>query len=566
MINNVNLNSYSKNFSSEFSKPKTGYMMMSKKEVKAERDNAKEEKSHALAKSITASAIVLGFGSMLLLKGSLPKNVSNKLNKFKLNLEQKVANFNEGKTVNKFEELYITGLKGVSSFLSKSDRLNNFTSVKDTIFQRMMWGEKDRFGKAPFTKKIHTSITKMFENIGSSTVSNSYSSTNTKFFNFNRRIETINTELLANPSKVIEINGVCKTAKEWLADATVIRKSVNNDLAKGFGQEARAARYGKMQENLAGLYDYTNEKLYSKELLHDFVAETYIKPSKMKMGNDVSTLRQLITHNIMDNYNATIKALANIDDFISPADKSTREIVRQLRNHLDDYKKLSGNDEVVRRNSLNCQIVEKLSTLSKAYSGNAEKFKYSATQVEDVSVYIKEVQSIIGENKKGPIQELLTIYKGLLPRNEYLKLRDYADGAVKSLDKSIDKETVQFYDKCRDLTLGSAPTDVLSIAATLGGVGYGLTKADDNEERISLMFKAGIPAVATVATPLVCSAGLISGGKSMALGILSGVVMNKVGNYVDDFRKKVKDKKLNMNLDLNLNNLVNADSEKTISA
>ena len=88
------------------------------------------------------------------------------------------------------------------------------------------------------------------------------------------------------------------------------------------------------------------------------------------------------------------------------------------------------------------------------------------------------------------------------------------------------------------MKLGSAPTDVLSILATVGTVGWFLGKSKDKDERISAGLKYGIPAIGAIATSLYCTARLISGGKAMAFGLLSGWIMNKMGVIVDDTRKK----------------------------
>ena len=112
------------------------------------------------------------------------------------------------------------------------------------------------------------------------------------------------------------------------------------------------------------------------------------------------------------------------------------------------------------------------------------------------------------------------------------------NAAAKSLDKSIDTEIVQYFDKSRDLKLGSAPTDVLSILGTVGAIGWFLGKADNKDDKISASLKYGIPALGAIATSLYCTARLISGGKSMAFGLISGWLMNKAGEAVDNTRKK----------------------------
>ena len=110
--------------------------------------------------------------------------------------------------------------------------------------------------------------------------------------------------------------------------------------------------------------------------------------------------------------------------------------------------------------------------------------------------------------------------------------------AVKSLDKSIDTESVQYFDKVRDLVVGSAPTDVLSILGTGGVIAAGLHKAKDKDEKVSISLKYGIPAIGAVATSVYCTASLLSGSKSLIFGLLSGWAFNKIGVVVDDWRKK----------------------------
>ena len=132
----------------------------------------------------------------------------------------------------------------------------------------------------------------------------------------------------------------------------------------------------------------------------------------------------------------------------------------------------------------------------------------------------------------------MTAYKEILPRKEYLKLKSRVNSAVRSLDKSIDIETNQYFDKARDLRLGSAPTDVLSILMTGGAVGYYLNKSDNKDEKCSVAIKYGIPAIGAIATSLYCTARLVSGGKAMFFGLISGWLMNKAGVLVDDARKK----------------------------
>lgn len=231
-----------------------------------------------------------------------------------------------------------------------------------------------------------------------------------------------------------------------------------------------------------------------------------------------------------------MKAFDNIKKFINPADNESRSILVTLRKNLSEYKKLSGKNEVAQRAALNEKIIENLNTLSQTFKNS--KYNYSEEAQKAISTYIKEVEEIISKSSKGELQEILTLYKGILPRNEYLKLKTQVQEAISSLDKSIDIETVQYFEKARDLKLGSAPTDVLSIIGGVGTVGWFLGKSKDKDERVSASLKYGIPAISAIATSLYSTAKLVSGGKSLALGLISGWVMNRIGDYVDKTRKK----------------------------
>ena len=141
------------------------------------------------------------------------------------------------------------------------------------------------------------------------------------------------------------------------------------------------------------------------------------------------------------------------------------------------------------------------------------------------------------ENQAG-INKILNIYEQLLPPDEFTQLKYVSERAVNKLNRAVNLETDKFFDKLRDLTLGSAPTDCLSMITGISAIGAGLTKAEDNNERISVTLKYGIPALGTIATSLCMGAALISGGAAFVYSTLSGLCMNKIGTKVDEYREK----------------------------
>ena len=217
---------------------------------------------------------------------------------------------------------------------------------------------------------------------------------------------------------------------------------------------------------------------------------------------------------------------------------ATNEVLNSIRSGLTKYKKLSGAQEATERADLCKEISQNLKKLVDSFRTVAIEQKYDDDALKSVVEFVSKIEKVISNNSKGELEEILTTYKALLPRDKYLKLKAEVAKAVKSLDKSIEIETVQYVDKARDLKLGAAPTDVLSILTTVGAVGYYVSKSDNKDERISASLKYGIPAVGAIATSLFCTAKLISGGKAMFFGLASGWVINKIGVFVDDLRKK----------------------------
>ena len=525
MINQVlSVNTAQTRAFSNFSQPKNGYYINA-----PFNEEEKKENNHKLGKTIAISALVVGFGTLAVLSGGLNKGTAKLLNRWKLKLEQKMAKGS------RFKNFYRFTAGKIDTFLAKTESINNFTTLKDVAFQRLMWG-KD--GSRSFTRKIHEGVTKFFDRISRKTVNSSYSNTYDKFAGLTEYFASVNEKILSRRGNDPKYANIIENINRRIA-------TVNTNLDKGFGINARNERLKEIQKASDGLFEFFWDaslsdvrNFKSKNMWQSFIAEDYLIPAKLQLGNKAGLLRQTITHDINDNYKATIKALDNIQKFVNPSDMSTNDILNSLRNNLNKYKKLSGKEEIVQRNELNKEIITNLRKLGDNFTEMSSKYNYNSDAAKAISKYVSEVENIISKSSKGELQEILTLYKGILPRSEYLKLKAKVNSAIKSLDKSIDIETIQYFDKARDLKLGSAPTDVLSILGAVGAVGYYLNKAESKDDKYSVSLRYGIPAIGAIATSLYCTARLVSGGKAMLFGLLSGWVMNKAGVVVDDARKK----------------------------
>lgn len=500
------------------------------------KEKQEEKKTKHLGKTIAFSALGAGVGILFLLKG-LPKNAYKTIEKWSQKLEVKLNKQRKNGQVGKLEEFYTFTLNKLASFMGKAKSINNFVAVKDISFKKLMYKNK-------YTKNIHDKITEIYEKIGRRTVNKSYDKAKTKLNSTFQIFEDYDEKILMNSQNgTAEVEG--KTVNEWLDKIESLKTTIRRTWNKSFGQRERGRRYNGIKDNMKNLAEDVwaetagnLDNLRRRELYETFIAEEKLAAPKMKLLHDTMNSRYIITRDIDDIYKSSVDVIDNITSFIKTRDQSSRDIIKELRLKLEDWKKLSGNTESTDRLKLNEEITAILKKLSSNIKDNSRTYGYNQEIIRQLDTNIEVVGSIMGESGKGAMQEIYTIYKKLLSREDYLKLKNSSTRNIKALDDAIKKETDSFFDMERDLTLGSAPTDILSILAAIGAIGVGLSKAENKDQQNTVLLKAGIPAVGAIATSLYFSASLVSGGKAMLYGAISGLAISKLGSMLDDYRKK----------------------------
>ncbi len=495
-----------------------------------------EKNTRHLGKTIALSALGIGAGILFLMRG-LPKNTYKTLEKWTQKLEEKLYNQRKNGKFGRLEEFYTFTLNKLNSFMGKAKSINNFVSIKDITFEKLM-------SKTKFTKKIHSKITEVYEKIGRRTVNKSYDKAKTKMYGMFQTFEDYDDKILRRTNNGTDIvDG--KTVKEWLDEIENYKTTMRRTWNTHCGQHARDNRFARMKEDVQHLSDEVWEdtvgnldNLRKKPLYETFIAEEKLAGKKLQMINSVQQARFVITRDIDDIYDSSMNIISNITSIIKSKDTTSRDIIKQLRLKLSDWKKLSGPQEAGNRVKLNDEINTLLNDLSRNISNNKRTFQYDDNTATQMKASIKDVSKIMGENGKGALEEIYTIYKKLLPREEYQQLKTLSRKNVKYMDDAITKETDSFYDMNRDLKLGSAPTDILSILAAVGAIGVGLSKSENKDQRNTVLLRAGIPAVGAIGTSLYFSASLVSGGRAMLYGAISGLAISKLGEILDKYRKK----------------------------
>ena len=529
MINSVNSSSYTQNPFRDFSKNRDVNFFMT--QTQTEDTKKKSHRGRNLAFAIGSSALIVGAGLLLLSRG-LPKSTSKHLENIKEFLEKRLEK-SAIKGSDYWNEFYVYSLRKVNTFIDKAQSINNFSSLKDILFKNIMNKNKN-------TARIHKKISDFFERISRRTVKGAYKSTGKKFSNMFTSFDNLDARILkTNPNEIITINGQTHTKYEWLKIAKQHRENIKGAVESFISAPKQTGRYRHIKTVTSKLYEQfwdesfkdfwsKNNKFRRKEMWQTFIPEEKISAGKTLLADQVAAVRNKITYTNADKINLMDEHLKKLEELILPSDREGLDIVKKLKWFLKNPGGLAENTDVFKKELTKLMDRPLQEGLDKSIIANQQNLRKS---------YFKSITDLIDSKNSGELQEMLSIYEKIAPY-ELSLIRPQVTKAVASFDKSLNLETVEFFDKVRDLELGSAPTDLLSIVASGGMIAYGLTKAKDSDERMSVTLKAGIPIVGAIATSLFCTARLISGGKSMVFGAVSGFVLNQIGNLADTIRKK----------------------------
>lgn len=474
-------------------------------------------------------------GGLLLLFFSLGghKNAKNGLERLKGVFEKKLDKDILSEQ-NKKLPFYEYAVRKINSFIQKTESVNNVTSLKDILFMKLMY-------KSTPTKKIHSGISNIFEKLSINTVKKSYKKTQKRFNDMYENFDKLDNYILKNnPSETVEFKGKQLTKAELVKKAKSYRESVKLVVDAFMDEHTQKQRYKYIKNATSKLYsNFWNEsfkgfwskdnKFKRKQMWQTFIASEQVKGNKTDLAENVAFARNMLSYTDKERMNFISGYVKNLSSIIMPDDKKGVEIMKRLEWFANDPSALDKSKEAFFKE------IDKLEQHTIKTSTNENIAK---TQVNDKNVNIRLLRNILKEDGTGELQDMLDIYHVISPfelaKSGALKS---AQNAVSSFDNSVNLEIGEFFDKARDLELGCAPTDILTILMSCGMITFGLNKAKEKNERTSVLLKSGIPIVGAMATSLISATKLVSGGKSLALGFVSGIVLNQLGQITDNYRK-----------------------------
>ena len=501
----------------------------------------KKRSKKKYAYAVGTSALVVGVGVLALMRG-LPNGTNKFLENIKTFLENKIEKMS-GSGKDTLQTFYIASLRRVNSFLEKTQSINNLTSLKDALFKKFM-------EQTSPTKKIHAGISGFFEKISGRTVVKAYSSTSKSFEKMNSSFAKLDEKLLASDGeRIVTYQGKEYTVKELIAKAQELRRNVMSSVTEFISKKKQQERYDYIRSATDNLYEQfrrenfdgtTFKEFFSKknrflrkEMWQNFIADDKIAKSRQQLADDVAAVRNKLMYGNKDKINLIEKYVKEFEQTITPADKDAVELIKQLKWYMKNPEGITGQNK-----DAFLRILDKLkdSSFDKGISQEVLQNQITLRQGN-----ISAITDLLNKHDSGELQQMVDIYKTVSAYN-VAPLEKHIQKAINSFDKSLNLETVEFFNKVRDLRLGSAPTDVLSIVASGGMIGYGLAKAHNSDERWEVALTSGIPIIGTIGTALYCTAQLVSGSKGMLIAGASGVVLKYMGDFANYLRMKTQNK------------------------
>ncbi len=480
--------------------------------------------------------LILAMGSLLMLSKGIQKNAKKVLVRLKNYTDKKYQKsfFDDSKSKKNF---YNFTARKIDSFIRKSESLNNLISLKDILFMKLMYKTKP-------TKWIHSSISKLFENISRHTVSKSYRKTQTKFDKMYNIFDKFDEYLLKHPmkDKTYAYKDKQLSFEEMIKEAKSCRESVKLVVNSFIAQPTQQIRYKSIKNSTSSLYSrfwaesfkgfWTKENKFTrKEMWQTFIAAEQVKLNKTKLAEQVAFARNTLSYTPKAKSRYISDYLKNIDSIIPQEDVEGADILRRLEWYIQDKSALTVNKE---------NFLYELDKLEKHKTTLTSDVSMGASQLKDKETNIRMIRTMINEEGTGELDDMINIYRRIAPF-ELSKsgALDLARKSVESFDRSVHLETGELYDKLRDLDIGSAPTDVLTLVFSAWMIVSALDKAKNHDEKKSILLKSGIPIIGGVATTLFSATKLLSSGQSLMLGFVSGFILNRAGVVADDLRKEM---------------------------
>lgn len=499
-----------------------------KKEYKKQIEADSENKVSNIGLKVVKFGFLAVVSAYLLLKG-VPKKWHSKIDQAQKNLvDMELDNSKPNSGLGRKVRL------GARRILANAKAIFNLAPLKDVLISKAI-------EKSPFWNNIGNKVTDFYEKISVKTVNKSYRNTAGHIDTMLATFEEESKKLSKSDEQIVKqkIANIRKVYTEGFSESA--RRARLEDVKRDFDGYNKSGHFNKenrlMEKVWSKTYKDLKAFLNSDKAYTTFISEELAARTKLNNSRKINSHQVLISNSLNTICQDSFDLLMHVDTFLDPRDPA-RKVIKKIVNPLIKYQdtlKKGGEAWPILLNSEIPNNLKKLDNMLKKSS------KYDERTIEEVSKTIEQVNYLLENDKRGEVQQIMVMLKKNMSEKDIKNLDKVAYKATESLERSTDIESDKLFDKIRDLKIGSAPKDTLAVLASLGIVGFELSKADNADERASVAIKYGIPTLGAVIITLYCTVGLVSAGPSLLIGLASGFAMNEIGTSVDKFRKKYKD-------------------------
>lgn len=326
-------------------------------------------------------------------------------------------------------------------------------------------------------------------------------------------------------------------------------QEIMKDYMSKFSAQQHIKRSEQAWESLKGLDEQVYNALYKKEggffknlkQLRSYLTLDFIAPRHSMVQNDLNTAKAQISNSLYDVNNNLKQAMNELKISINPKNNRAVNLIKELTDLLDKGRGLSGLNESTERAKLFDKMKNTLNELldiAKSDLKTKKDFDIAEKRIFKMYDLIKPESY-----KKGLAQEAITGIKNLFPdgknSKEYKLAADYLEKMNSKLNYAINQEMTS-YEKLAELSVGSAPTDIIGILWPTALGAALVVNADSNDKRISKALTQGIPILGGVGVTYYGMLRGFTGAKNLVLGLASMELLNIIGTQVDGLVKKYR--------------------------
>lgn len=429
-----------------------------------------------------------------------------------------------------FDAISYKMAKFLDKTLMSTQMFVNFSAMKDSL--------SNKLARAFKMGTLCDKLSNFWEKLASKAVKSNYKNCDKSLANTHNQILALTEKLKQRKdlNKVVQVNGENYTVSQLISLIEKNMRETRNLYDKNFSIQSFENRNQYLKESLQGISEkffneYTSIDYYTKLGFTRFTVEEWLVPLKNTYQAMIRENKLAISNSPDDKFVTVYNLLKSFDNLITPKDTKSRNILKSAIKKLGESRKTSAIEDTAATEFINSDINRSMKILLERVSKDS---KYSKETQESMRSMVQDIESILNNKKQGKLQETLSLLKALLPKEDYQKIRHQVNSTSEKMTKITSAEGDLYFDKLRDITLGSAFSDIVfGMLSPLATMGVLLAMDDTKEERISTTLKLGIPLIGGIATSTAFLFLLASGGKALIMSSLIGVGLNRIGTYAD---------------------------------